>query len=206
MSDDKKSAFGEKTVVHSSRPTAGDSHADDTPKVPPGADKTVVFAQSNLKETFDARTVVRPSKSVAAESPRLPEDAPGKVLAAEPFGASSGEAVEKPKMSKTERRAARAALDRKTRTLIAAFATLCALVVVCLFFAFDGAKSVEKTALAPETKAEPSRATTLASEAEPPPAAKVLPSLGGYKSTTDVLGDFDRAAKKAQEHAFEYSK
>jgi hypothetical protein len=223
MSEDKKDPFSEKTVVQTKE--------EATPTPVRGGEKTVVFAQSNLKETFDAKTVVRSSKpaslpdSLPTEAPPpAPHETPAKVIAVELPEVSIGEAdtnpdvrvssaafvsaseadSEKPKLSKAERRAARAELDRKTRTYVAAFAAVCVLAIACVVVAF-GNKTPEKSAVANAAGETPNLETTeMASEADSAPPvhmAKEAPSLGAYKTTTEVLKDFERAAKKAQDRS-----
>jgi hypothetical protein len=211
MSDDTKNPFGEKTFVMSK---------DDTPPPPPGsADKTVVFAKSNLQETFDARTVVRSSKPAPAS---LPDEAPPKLIPVElpPTPAVSAAVqlsepevvVEKPKLSKTERRVAREALDRRTRSYLMGFGAVCFIAAVVVVATLS-AKPTDKAGIAVSEKSG-ARATSeksdLASESETGPGFGSSPSrvgggksptLGSYKTTTEVLNDFDRAAKKAQDHS-----
>lgn len=64
--------FGEATVVQ--------SRTSNTPPPLPtenqsegGGEKTVVHARSNLKETFDARTVVRPASTLPKDMPPVPK-------------------------------------------------------------------------------------------------------------------------------------
>lgn len=240
MSEDKKDPFSEKTVVQTKE--------EATPTPVRGGEKTVVFAKSNLKETFDAKTVVRSTKPASlpdeapaslstppptptATSTSTSKEAPAKVIAVElpmpsigdadtnpdvrvssaAFAAGSEPAAsgsassEKPKLSKSERQAARAELDRKTRTYVAAFAAVCVLAIACVVVAF-GNKSPEKSAVATAGGGDTSalETTEMASESETAPARNAMrevSSLGAYKTTTEVLKDFDRAAKKAQDRS-----
>lgn len=277
MSAEKKNPFNEATVVQSRQSfadTAGESEfnlADDeshdevpaTPPPPPvsrsesvspqSQEKTVVFAKSNLKETFDARTVVmtKPAREASVTPPSLPTAAPVSVspapapsaaaappaapAAAAPAAAAAAEekpkvlAVELPapslektdpgvkvqtgsfamkvekdepapkKLSNEARREARKQLDRRTKTMVAAFATVCALVVLCLLVAFGGPKAeTSKTADQPAT----SHASTELASTNEAPAPVAKKTFTDYQNTTDVLSKFDRAAQKAQQHAF----
>ena len=272
LGDDFKNAFSEKTVVQSRQSflesesenehtsemnIATDDISDEqpaqasahTPEASTGGEKTVVFAHSNLKETFDARTVVRISKPTPAREPiALPQEAPvsvspavstalppsmppppptfapeessPRVVAAslaEPREVTnsdikfqtgvhhvSDDAAPKKKLSQTERRDARKALDRKTRTMVAALATLCALVILCLVVAFGGPKDGVKTAddVKPRAQGVSGASTEMASTGAPGPNAGAPQGLPDYQSTTDVLSKFDKAAQKAATHAF----
>jgi hypothetical protein len=206
QNSDKKDAYNEKTVVQSRHSAVGDAPT----AFSQGNEKTVVYAQSNLKETFDARTVVRFSKPTPPKTVPVFDEPESVVLPAVviPAHFDEPEAQLEPTkgtLSREERRAQRAALDRKTRTMIAAFAALCVLVILCFLVAFGGSKS-DKVAVNAATPSEPATAgqkTDLSSEAPLPPAAK---APGADQTTTDVLMKFDRAAQKAQEHALDYSK
>lgn len=213
MSEDNNNnnnPFNEKTIVQSSRPSPKDD-------VPPsiGADKTMVFAKSNLQDTFDAKTVVRSSKPVAPAT--LPDEAPARVIAAElpppPQDADTNPDVrlssavlsaEKPKLSREERREARAALDRKTKTYVMAFGAVVALAIVIVAATLAGSGTEKATSESPkvanEAPVSAGQKSELASEADPE-KVKNANMLGAYKTTTDVLKDFDRASQKAQDHS-----
>lgn len=218
MSEDNKKAFSEKTVVQTrasfnTDSNASDDHSDKSASAPEVNEKTVVFAQSNLKETFDAHTVVRSSKPAArvisAADPVLPSFAPAQHEA--PVSASNKKNApptdEEPKINaaQSNRHAQRQALDRKTRAMIAAFATLCALVILCFVFAFGGPKTADKTVAGTSTqKTAGSDSTELASETSSP--VKKPHDAENFQTTSDVLAKFDRAAQKSQERALDYSK
>jgi hypothetical protein len=235
MSTDRKNAFNDKTVVQSDQPLSaeeaaaslgGKSPVGDAAAAPgatpAGGEKTVVYAQSNLKETFDARTVVRSSKPTPPPSPLDDVVPPAPVeLTAPPPAASAAEEPTDPgirlesvtrnekqkpegKLSASERRAARAALDRKTRVMVAAFAALCALIILCLVVAFGAPKGEKPTETASVSSDE--TPSELASVAPPAPPPEKPQAIGSYENTTQVLMKFDRAAQRAQEHALDYSK
>lgn len=65
--------FGEKTVVQVRNPSAAPAPTPETTSETGAGEKTVVHARSNLKATFDERTVVRPSSSLPADMPPLPK-------------------------------------------------------------------------------------------------------------------------------------
>jgi hypothetical protein len=243
MSNNQKNAFSEKTVVQTrpnfeDSPNNGSNHsdqADQTNEVdqndesssrPQSGDRTVVYAQSNLKETFDARTVVRSSKPVAQaataaktsrkfvppteEIPMLPPaETPvpdARVEAASAPLRNDSELALNPKKSLTpdERRLLREALDRKKSRMIAAFAAFCTVVILGLLVAFNGPKSNETIASKGSEKKSIGEKSDLASEA--PAAGKKLRDAENFVTTTDVLEKFDHAAQKSQERALDYSK
>jgi hypothetical protein len=109
-------------------------------------------------------------------------------------------------MSQTERRAARADLDRKSRVMMAGFAAVVVMALLAFFVGLGKGGKPEKSAKAEPDQNEPSQTANLASESESNPPVKNSQTVGAYKTTTEVLMDFDRAAKKAQDHALEYSR
>ncbi len=225
MSESKKNAFSEKTIVQT-RPSFGassdqsDDHSGESSRSPQGSEKTVVFAQSNLKETFDARTVVRSSKPALQPTIKmsLPVDEapmlPPVELQNPTFGIENDSALigrdtdkilpAKKNLTQDERRAERQALDRKKSRMIAAFAIFCAVIILALVMAFGGPKSNEQVAATSLEKSSVSQTTDLASET--PAASKKPPGPDDFLTTTDVLAKFDRAAQRSQEHALDYSK
>lgn len=172
----EKSPYSEATVVHSSnRPVVKKAEAP----VAADPDRTVIHAQSNLKEAFDARTVVqvaKPPKGVAEPKrevksefkkpeypkPELPKEAPVSVSEASYIPAAhipeeTGGAIEiRPadhtQTSMSDRRAMRASLDRKTRFMIAGFAAAASLGLAFMFMGNGATNDASAPVAAHSTK------------------------------------------------------